>query len=110
MLEFEAGPIAECRRYIHMGLSTALYNSSLLSVDSADLFRAYYCVYVNYFNSLLSTVVRRFIGVLTCSACFYRVVSNRAKNPCISFINTLSCILFAEILLFQYYFWSVGRM
>jgi hypothetical protein len=51
---------------------------------------------VNYYISLLSTVVRRFMSVLICSVCLDKIVSNRVKNSCIILINVCSCVLFAE--------------
>jgi hypothetical protein len=40
------------------------------------------CVlYENYFTNLLSTVVRRFMRVLNCSACLDKIVSKIVKVP-----------------------------
>jgi hypothetical protein len=65
---------------------------------------------MNYFNSLLGTAVRWFMSVLICSACFDKTASNRVKDSCISLINVCFRVLFADFLVFQYYFWSLGRM
>jgi hypothetical protein len=48
-----------------------------------------YIVCKNYFTSVLSTAVTRFMGVLICSACLDKIVSNRVKDSCISLINVL---------------------
>jgi hypothetical protein len=50
------------------------------------------------FTSLLSAVVRRFMSVLICSACFDKIVSNRLKNSCISLICVLLCFLLRVLL------------
>lgn len=56
-----------------------------------------YVIYVNYFTSLLSKVVRIFMKAFICSVCLVKIVSNRVKNSSISLINMLSFVLFAEI-------------
>jgi hypothetical protein len=50
---------------------------------------------VNYFTSLLSTVVRRFMSMFICSACLDNIVTNRVKAYCIVLINVCYCVLFA---------------
>jgi hypothetical protein len=66
-----------------------------------------YIVYVNCFTNLLSTVVRRFMSVLICSACLDKIVSNRVKDSCIILMNMFSCVLFVDIF---GVFWSLGRI
>jgi hypothetical protein len=66
-----------------------------------------YVVYVNYFISLLSTVLRRFMSVLICLACLDKIVSNRVNDSCISLMNMFSCVLFADIF---GVFWRLGRI
>jgi hypothetical protein len=56
-----------------------------------------YVVYMNYFTNLLSTVVRRFMSVLICSACLNKIVSNLVKDSCIILISVCSWVLFAVI-------------
>jgi hypothetical protein len=56
-----------------------------------------YVVYVNYFPDLLSTVVRRFVSVLICSAYMDKIVSKLVKDSCIILNNVCSCVLFAVI-------------
>jgi hypothetical protein len=55
-----------------------------------------YVVYLNYFTNLLSTVVRRFMSVLRCSACLDRVFSNLLKDSRIILISVCSCVLLAD--------------
>jgi hypothetical protein len=56
-----------------------------------------YVVCVNYFNNLLSTVVRRLRSVLICSACLENIVSNLVKDSCFILISVCSCVLFAVV-------------
>jgi hypothetical protein len=56
-----------------------------------------YVAYVNYFINLLSTVVRRIMSMLICSASLDKIVSNLVKDSCIILISVCSCMLFAEI-------------
>jgi hypothetical protein len=46
-----------------------------------------FVVYVNYFSNLLTTVVRRFVGVLICSACLDKFISKLVKDCCIILIS-----------------------
>jgi hypothetical protein len=57
----------------------------------------YYAVYVNHFTNLLSTVVRRFISVLICSACLDSIVSNLVKYSYVILTSVCSCVLFGVI-------------
>jgi hypothetical protein len=50
------------------------------------------------------------MSVLICSACLDKIVSNCMKGSCIIWISLCSCVLFAEIFVFQYYFRLLGRM
>jgi hypothetical protein len=56
-----------------------------------------YVVYVNHFTNLLSTVVRRFMSMLICSACWDKILSNLVKDSFIILITVCSCVLFAVI-------------
>jgi hypothetical protein len=56
-----------------------------------------YVVYLNYFTNLLSTVVRRFISVLICSACLDKIISNLLKDSGIILISVYFSVLFVVI-------------
>jgi hypothetical protein len=56
-----------------------------------------YVLYVNYFTSLLSTVVRKFMSILIRSAYLDKIISNLAKDSCIILNSVCYCVLFAVI-------------
>jgi hypothetical protein len=60
-------------------------------------FHARYVVYVKCFTNLLSTVVRRIVSVLICSACLVKIISNLVKDSCVTLVSECSCVLFAVI-------------
>jgi hypothetical protein len=61
MLELEAVPIAE----FHMGLSTALYRRSLLSIDSVDLLPSSQCICFAVWLSCFLLILMFFAHTLT---------------------------------------------
>jgi hypothetical protein len=49
-----------------------------------------------YLTHLLSTVVRRFMSVLICSACLDQTFSKLVKDSCIISISIYSCVVYCD--------------
>jgi hypothetical protein len=78
-------------------LGAEKYFDFFYALEQAVCIPCRYVVYVNYFTSLLSMVVWRFMSVLICSACLDKIASKVVKDSCIILINACPFVLFAVI-------------